>query len=182
MSLKTRKTLAKAIAGVIQEPRIGVTALINNQNAPAGVNGQFASVGLPEILRVGKDEQRFENDTIGNVDVVETSSGFRELRFSVQVFKEEAVDSAEIIRLSFPKHWARQQLLAVGMAFSRTGAVRDLTQTVDAGREERAQFDVFYNTIQSITDIVLAIESLDITGTYEGNFHDHTDVIELRKP
>lgn len=182
MTIKTRKTLSKALASVIQDARIGVTSVINNQNGPAGVNGQFASIGYPMSLNIGQDEQRYIDDTIGNVDMVETSSGFRELMFSVHVFKEEAVDSAELIRLSLRKHWARQIMLGFGMSFSRIGAVRDITATQDAGKEQRAQLDVYYNTIQSLTDIVLAIESVDITGVYEGSFHDHTDVIELRKP
>lgn len=182
MTIKTRETLSKALASVIQDARIGVPSVIDNQNGPAGVNGQFASIGFPMSLNVGRDEQRFTDDTDGGVDLIETSSGFRELMFSVQIFKEEAVDSAEIARVSLRKHWARQIMLGFGMAFSRISAVRDITATQDAGREQRAQFDVYYNTIQSLTDIVLAIESVDITGTFEGSFHDHTDVINLRKP
>ena len=87
MSIKTRKTLAKAVAAVIDDPRIGVPVLIDNQSGTAGINGQYASVGFPDSTGIGRDSQKFTNDTIGNVDLVETSFGFRELRFSIQVFR-----------------------------------------------------------------------------------------------
>lgn len=182
MTIKTRKTLAKAVAATISDPRIGIPVLIDNQNGPAGVNGQYVSVGFPDSTAIGRDTNRYANDTVGGVDLIETSSGFRELRFSIHIFKDEAVDSAELIRISFRQHWARQFMLGFGMALSRVSILRDLTEAVNAGREQRAQFDVFYNTVQSIEDIVLAIESVDITGIYEGDFHDYTDVIQLRKP
>lgn len=182
---RTRVALATAVAAMIEDTRIGITALIDNQNGPKRL-GQYVSVGYPLALHVGEDEQQYRNQTgPGEVDLNETSMGFRELRFSVTVLRnndsgDSAVDAAERIRTVVRKAWAKEFMLARGMALARTGEVRDITETEDAEREQRGNVELFYNTIQCISDVVLAIEGLDITGNYQRQFNDYNTLIQLR--
>lgn len=182
---RTRVALATAVAALLEDTRIGITSLIDNQNGPKRL-GQYASVGYPLAMHVGRDEQRYTNQTgMGQQDLDETSMGFRQLRFSVTVLRnadggDSAVDAVERIRTSVKKAWAKEFMLARGMALSHTGEIRDITETEDAEREQRGNVELFYNTIQCIADTVLAIEGLDIIGNYRQQFHDYDTLIQLR--
>lgn len=179
--LRTRVMLATAVAGMVQDPRIGVTSLIDNQNGPK-LLGQYASVSYPSSTAIGRDEQRLRNqDAADGTDLIETSMGFRQLMFSIVILREDAVDAAERIRLSVRKHWARAHMLERGMALSHVGPTRDITISLDAEREQRGQFDVFYNTVQSLEDVLHSIERVDIQGQFESRFVNHRQESIIRR-
>ncbi len=178
MAISTRKTLMKALTSLIEDSRIGtLSAIIANPGGPKPV-GQFILVNLIELLSRGKDSNIYTND-MTSPDMVETSSGFREAWFSVKIFREDAMDVAEAIRLNLRKQWARQFMLTFGMALSRSTDIRDLSTPDDAERTQEAQFDVYYNTVQTLTDIVLSIESIEISGMYRGQFNPYDAVIQV---
>lgn len=174
------KTLAKALTRFI-----GENAVLSFQEG-VKLKGQFFVVAVPSKAPIGQAEIRYRNE---GLDLVETTSTLREIMYSVQVYRDAkgedaptAADAAEELRVRLQGTRARQHMLSFGLAFSRYGEIRDLTTPVDASQEPRFQFDVYYNIVQSITDVILSIESIDINASYQGAFHHHNHTIEVRKP
>lgn len=171
------KTLSKALARFI-----GPNAVLSYQDG-VKLPGQFFTVAVPSNLPVGNAEIRYKNE---GRDLSEVTSSFREVMYSVQVVRDTpdltAADALAELRLRLQATRARQHMLGYGLGYSRIGEIRDLTGPVDAAQEPRFQFDVYYNTVQSITDVILSIESIDINANYQGAFHHHTHTIEVRKP
>lgn len=175
------KLLAKALARYL-----GDTAVLSYEDG-VKLRGQFTVVAVPANTPIGQAERRYQNQLVGvGVDVIETISAFREVMYTVNVYRDDgdftAKDVAEDVRLRLQRTSARQHMLGYGLAYSRISEVRDLTTPVDAAQEPRAQFDVFYNLVQTLDEVVLSIESIDIQASYQGAFSEHDDVIYVRKP
>lgn len=158
------KTLAKALAR-----QIGEDSILSWQDGPKQ-QGQFVVVQVVSSRPVGQEEVRYRNDT-ASPDVIETVYGKRELMYSVEVYRNsetsQAADRAEELRLRVHGTAFRYAMLNYGLGLVRVSDVRDLTNSVDAAAEARFGFDVFYNTVQTVEDTVLAIESVVITGTFQ---------------
>lgn len=173
------KTLAKALARLL-----GPTAVLSYQDG-VKLPGQFITVAVPTNTPIGQAERAYSNDPL-SPDLLEKISAFREVTYSVQVHRNlvdfTAADTAENIRLVLQATRARAHMLKFGLAYSKVSPTRDLTEMVDAAQEPRFQFEVTYNTVQTLTEVVTAIESIDITGRYQGAFVDHEETIQMRKP
>lgn len=176
------KTLAKALARFI-----GPAAVLAYQDG-VKLPGQFYTVLVPANTPVGRAERREANDP-DSPDILETIAGFREVMYSVTVLRDEpaddgftALDRAEELRMKMHSSAAREHMLGYGLALASVSAVRDLTQVEDAAQEPRAQFDLVYHAVQTLSSVVRAIESIDIIGHYEGAFHYHESTINLEKP
>ena len=175
-----RKVLSKAICSVLSNPKIGQLCVLANDNGTRPT-GEYTTVGTPRILPIMRDTRKYRNE-VGGLDLDETVAGMRSLTFSVTCYRNDAADRAERARMAFRQTWVQEELLKSHLAFTSIGEIRDLTETEDAALSTRFQFDVTLMTEQSITDVVLAIESVIITGTYEGAFHEHTQTLNLEKP
>jgi hypothetical protein len=173
------KILAKALARYI-----GEDAVLSFQDGPK-MQGQFVVVQVPRNSPIGQLEIRYRNEPNGQ-DVIEQLRTMRQVMFTVDAMRDglqTASDRAEELRIKVHSSAARQQLLSYGLALTSVSEVRDLTAPgVDAGSEPRFGFDVFYNTVQTIEEVVLSIESIDIYGHYRGQFTPADSVIEVRKP
>lgn len=174
-----KKLLAKALARYL-----GADAVLAYQDGMK-LPGQFVVVASPSTTPVGQATVRYTND-LTDVDLIEKVEAMHEVMYSVTVVRStsalDAGSRAEAIRLELHGYAARAHMLEYGLAFKQIGAVRDLTQPVDAAEEPRFQFDAFYTTVQSIEATMLSIESIDINAHYRGAFGTVDDTIELRKP
>jgi hypothetical protein len=174
-----KKLLAKALARYLGDD--AVLAFQDGVKLP----GQFIVVAAPSTTPVGQATVRYVNALAGP-DLIEKVEAMHEVMYSVEVVRNTALldagTRAEGIRLQLHGSAAREHMLSYGLAFKNIGAVRDLTQPVDAAEEPRFQFDAFYTTVQSIEATMLSIESIDINGHYRGAFGSVDDTIELRKP
>lgn len=158
------KTLAKALAR-----QIGADSILSWQDGPK-MQGQFVVVQVVSTRPIGQEEVRYKNDP-NSLDVIETVYGKRELMYSVEVYRNsettQAADRAELLRLKMCSTAFRYAMLSYGLGLVRVSEVRDRTNPVDAAAEARFGFDVFYNTVQTVEDTVLAIESVVITGIFQ---------------
>lgn len=175
-----RKVLSKAICSVLSNPKIGQLCVLSNDNGTRPM-GEYTTVGTPRISTIARDSRKYKNETTGP-DLDETIAGLRSLDFSVTCYRGDAADRAERARMAFRQTWVQEELLKTHLAFTSISEVRNLTEVEDAGMSDRFQFDVTLMTEQSITDVVLAIESVVIIGHYEGAFHEHTQTLTLEKP
>lgn len=173
------KTLAKALARYI-----GGDAVLSFQDGPK-MQGQFVVVQVPRNTPIGQLEIRYKNQPVG-LDLIEQLQTLRKVMFTVDAVRDAtltASDRAEELRIKVHSSAARQELLSYGLALTSVSEVRDLTAPgVDAAAEPRFGFDVFYSTVQTIEEVVLSIESIDITGHYRGQFTPTDSTIEVRKP
>lgn len=179
------KTLSKALGRTIAADG---TSVVLAHGEGAKERGQFVVVNVPLNTPIGLAELRYANQPAPARDVVETVSTFREVMFSVHVYRDlpndgaTAEDLAERIRLRIQQTSFRQAMLAYGLAFSAVTPVRDVTTALDAAQEPRAQFDVYFNTIQTLAEVILSIESIDIHASYQGAFKEHDAIIQVRNP
>ncbi len=174
-----KKTLAKALARYL-----GATAVLAYADG-AKQRGQFMVVTTPSVVPVGQAEVRYRNNAAG-VDLDETVSAMREVMYSVEVYRnaeaEDAGTTAEKLWLKLHGVSAREHMLGYGLAFKSIGAIRDLTTPVDAAQEPRFQFDAYYTAIQTLEEVVLSIEGIDIHAAYRSAFSEHDTTIKVRKP
>jgi hypothetical protein len=173
------KTLAKALARYI-----GDDAVLSFQDGPK-MQGQFVVVQVPRNSPIGQLEIRYKNE-LGGLDVLEQLSTLRQVMFTVDAVRDgtqTAADRAEELRIKVHSSAARQELLGFGLALTSVSEVRDLTAPgVNAAAEPRFGFDVFYAAVQTIEEVVLSIESIDINARYRGMFTPTDAIIEVRKP
>lgn len=158
------KTLAKALARYI-----GDDAVLSFQDGPK-LRGQFIVVQVANKRPIGQAEIRYRNEPTGP-DVIEQVAAARDLMYSIDVVRNSdthtAADRAEELQLRLHSSAARQEMLGYGLALTRISDTRDLTGGVDAAAEPRFGFDVFYNTVQTIEETILSIESVTITGHFQ---------------
>lgn len=174
-----RETLQLALVDFIDEKMTKV-AIINNESGPRPP-GLYATIGAPIMTMIGHAEVEYQNEEAAD-DLDETISQLVSIQFSVLWTREGAEDALEEFKMRVQSSSGRSFLLERGLAYVEMSPSRDLTSTVDAVRERRAQADITYYTVQSLTDTVTAIEALDIITKYRGRMADFDDVIQLEKP
>lgn len=92
----------------------------------------------------------------------------KSITVSVQCFGEDAFDILEGLRGSLDKVTVRDALRAAGIPYIRTlNGVNDLTETVGTKFEGRAGIDLEFRTVDTVTDAVGVIESVEGTATHE---------------
>lgn len=140
-------------------------AIKDKQNAPRPT-GVYATVGYLSTQRIGYSDRKLENN-IADPDLTETITGYREMMFSLSFYRAGCFDFAEQVRTSFEKQSILDLLNAAQLGFTSVSDVRDLSLALSSNWETRAQFDLILSTIASDSDIITAIETLDISGKYE---------------
>lgn len=173
------KPLAKMLCTILSDARIGQECRLEDQDATRPT-GEYTTVGLPSLSSHGRDARKYRNQpSEDGTDLIESVVGMRMLRFSINFYRGDSATRAEMARMSFKATWAMEKWASVGMGFMRTTEVRNLSEMEDAGREKRHQFDVFFNTSQSIENVIYAINSIQVIGHYEGQFQEHTQIIDV---
>lgn len=86
-------------------------------------------ITAPSLLHANTKVAQYQPPAIPQPDIVprdplEKTEGTRELHFSINIYRGEAVDTAEFLRLFLNSPAARQNMLCFGMAFVKTGPPR----------------------------------------------------------
>ena len=161
------ETINKLIRDIIDLLLVspGYTIKTKQKDAPRPI-GAYSDVEMVTITGIGWEQKSLENNS-GDPDVTETLEGYREILMSINFYREEAMDTARMVRMAL----LRSSILSIfngadiGLV-SRT-EVKDLSEPLEDGFEKRAQFDIVLSAIGTDTDIVRAIESVTISGKTE---------------
>lgn len=136
------------------------------QSAPRP-EGLYASVHIVSINKVGWEEETFENQPDPDLDLVSTRQGWREILYSLNFYRTNSMDAALAVQIGLMRNSVLESITAVKLGLGQRSDVRDISEALDSGWEERAQFDVTMTTVASDTDIVTAIEEVNIDGRFE---------------
>lgn len=153
-------------------------AIAAKQDAPRPT-GHYADVDFLGDANIGWEEHKNNNDT-ESPDLVETITGLRSITMSVGFYRTGAKDSARKVRTGFVRQAVQDLFLAADIGLTSRSEVRDIDEAFEDGYEERSQFDIVLNAVGSDSDIIRAIETVDIAGEFQSRGLTYNFDIEVQ--
>lgn len=154
------KAISSVICRLINTIDSNETAIVSQQGPIP--NGAFASVHLLSVVDLSKFEQQLIDRADPDPDIDETISYLKELMFSINFFRDEAMSRATRFSNLLPSETAREVLHASGLGVGKRGTVRNLTAELSKRYEERAQLDLTFYVVDYDTLLVRSVESVEI--------------------
>ena len=142
-------------------------------------SGPYADVDFTSDTSIGW-EQRSLEDNIADLDVTETIEGNREIMMSIGFYRAGAVDNARKVRTAVIRESVQDLFRSVKLGLVRRSDVREISEPLASGFEERAQFDIVLSTIGSDSDIITSIQSIDIAGEFQARGIPYNFNIEVQ--
>ena len=143
----------------------GYTVKAKQKDAPRPV-GAYADVDFVSATEVGTSEYIYEDqpDELNLKSTIQTP--INEI-YSVNFYRDNAVDNARNVSQRFKRDSIQEMLKEATLGLIAISDVREISEPLETGWEERAQFDITLNFVGSDEDIISAITSLDISAHYE---------------
>jgi hypothetical protein len=143
------------------------TVIFAEQDSPRP-DPPYLTVKVGTVASVGQEETREMVDPGAPALATQHYFGDREVTVSVQAFGDGAMDLARKAARALATETTMAQLAAANLCHRGTiPAVNELTELLDTGFEERAQFDAALAFGEDYTDIVGLIEVVEGEGTFE---------------
>ena len=157
------KEIKKFIADAVEQAS-DITVIYANQSAPKPKTN-YATVLVTPITKVGYDAITYKND-IGS-DLDETIEGLREVKASINFFREDALQNAYDFISKLQSTSFIELFKASNIGFKIVSDVRDLSEIHKEFWEERAQIDLTVYVMSIISETVIATETMEINGEVE---------------
>jgi len=159
------ETLNKAVRDIVNaiiSPNFAIKA---KQNAPRPTTS-YASVDTMISSSVGIEELKM-TDRIIDPDIDSRRTGYREVMFSLQFYRDNAFDNATLTKIGFTRNSILETLRAADLGLATRSEVRDISEQLENGWEERAQFDLVLSAIGTDNDIITSIENVVMDGGFQ---------------
>jgi hypothetical protein len=140
--------------------------------------GMYSTVKTMTTINPGWD-QAVRVDS-GAEDVESTLEGLRYIGLSINFFRGSSRDAAVLFQQGIQRHITSQTLWGLGLGLLSWTEVRDLTALVDAAQESRSQLDLVLNAVSTDQEIIEAILTSDIVGTYDNQAKQYDLTTEVR--
>lgn len=164
----------------IVESITGSPCVIAEQNAPRPT-GEYSTVLIVSRARFGWDSITYENQADPDLDLVETIEGQRGLMVSFNFFRGDATMSAGRVKLLIQSSGNQEILKAAGLGLGESSEVREISEVVSKATEDRAQFDIEFNAVESGDVITRSILSAEIDGVVEIDGHQSPVTINVQE-
>lgn len=128
--------------------------------------GSYADVDVTLDLSLGW-EQRILVDNGSDDDLTENITGMREITVSTNFYRDLSVDNARKVRTGLFRESIQQLFSAAGLGLISRSEVREISEPLENGWEERAQFDIVLSAVGTDSDIIRSILSVDMAGQYQ---------------
>ena len=125
-----------------------------------------ATVKTMTIASVGIEEDLL-TDRGGDPDIDSKRSGYREVMFSINFYFAKAMDNGEQVKIGLVRNSILEILQAAELGLATRSEVRDLSEVLENGWEERAQFDFVLSAIGTDVDIITSIATMSISGDFQ---------------
>tara|TARA_R110000744_G_scaffold111795_1_gene209984 strand:- start:335 stop:874 length:540 start_codon:yes stop_codon:yes gene_type:complete len=135
------------------------------QNAPRPA-GAYASVDAVLIKQLGWEESTL-TDRLLDDDIDEHIEGSREVMYSIQFFREDAISNASSVQTGVIRTTIQDKLRAADLGLVSRSDVRDISEALENGWETRAQFDFVLSATGTDDDIITSIMEANISGNFE---------------
>lgn len=132
------------------------------ENSPSG-----QTFGDVNNAATGGDFRGVGDPLTDGPDVQETIQGVREVFFSLDFYRDNARDNARKVRTGFTRNSIQSLMTSAGVGLARRSEVRELSEALENGWEERTQFDLVFNTVGTDSDIIKSILTANISGEYQ---------------
>lgn len=153
-------------------------AIKADQNAPRP-QGPYCSVKTLSMTPTGWDQTNLTNQQSPDIDLDERIEGHRLVMFSLNFYRDSAVDNANFAHIAAQRESIRQLFESAKIGLQSRSQIREISEPVDAGIEERAQFDLGIYTVANDDDVILCIQALDVIGNYDNQSSVYTHKIEV---
>lgn len=157
------KLLRDTINLVLSSPDFAIAAKQKDAIRP---KGQYASVDFVTDTSIGIEQHSLQDNT-QDVDIMDTIQGMREIMMSLSFYRDNAGDNARYTRIRLVRESVQELFSTAGIGLVSRSAVRDISQPLENGWEEGAQFDVVLSAVGSDTDIIRSIRSVNIDSEYQ---------------
>lgn len=133
---------------------------------PPRPRGAYASVDFTMDINIGTENRTLENN-ISDDDLTETIRGLREITMSVNFFRDLANDNARKVRTGLIRESVQDLFKASQLGLVSRSDVREISEPLENGWEERAQLDIVLSAVGTDTDIIRSILAVDISGEFQ---------------
>lgn len=169
--------VVRDLVTAIVNPVFPLTSIKADQDGPSPA-GLYATVKTLTTTTDGYDDVLREDS--GPNDVQDTLVGLRFVGLSINFLRASSRDAAVLFQQGMQRHQTSQALWAVNLGLLSWSEVRDLSQVVDTVIEPRAQLDLVLSAVATDQEIIEAILTSDIVGTYDNQAKQYDLTIEVR--
>ena len=99
---------------------------------------------------------------------------------SVSFYRNNAIDNATKSRTGLVRESIQELFRAAKLGLTRRSEVREISEALENGWEERAQFDIVLSAVGTDADIVRSIEAVDIAGEFQIRGLKYNFIIEVQ--
>lgn len=136
------------------------------KDAPRPI-GAYADVNFISDIGLGWEHRRYEDRTFPDLDIDEKITGLREIMMSVSFYRDDAIDKARKVRTGFTRESIQTLFRAASLGLTTRSEVRKISEPLESGWEERAQFDIVLNATGTDEDIIRSIQSVDMAAEFQ---------------
>lgn len=130
--------------------------------------GSYATVDVTLDMSVGWEQKNLVDNTEDN-DLTENISGMRQITVSTNFYRDSAVDNARKVRTGLSRESIQQLFSAANLGLTTRSEVREISEPLENGWEERAQFDIVLSAVGTDNDVIKSILSVDMAGQYQNH-------------
>lgn len=143
----------------------GYTIKAKQKDAPRPT-GNYGDVDF--VSDTGLGWEQFENrNRDSDPDLDTTSKGMRQIMMSIGFYRDNSIDNARRVHSGVTRESVQALLREAGLGLIRRSEVREISEPLENGWEERAQFDIFLSAVGVDVDLVRSIESIDMAGEFQ---------------
>ena len=154
-------------------------AIKSQQKDAPRPSGPYGDVLLMHDRLMGWEQIDYSNRTDMNLDV--RGRGIHEVMFSLGFYRDSAIDNARRVHAGIFRESIRAMFRTAQVGLARRSEVRQISEPLESGFEERAQFDIFLSVVGVDSDIVTCIESVDMNMEYQARGLVYNSQIEVNR-
>ena len=154
------------------------TIAAKQKDAPRPI-GAYADVDFVSDTSIGWEQQELVNNG-GDPDLTERITGMREIMMSVNFYRSNSIDNARKVRTGLIRESIQELFKAANLGLIRRSDVREISEPLEDGWEERSQFDIVLSATGTDSDIVRSILAVDISGEFQSRGLKYNFTIEVQ--
>lgn len=155
----------------------GYTIKAKQKDAPRPT-GNYGDVDFISETGLGWEQVNY-SDSVSGTTIDFTSEGLRRIMMSIGFYRTNARDNARRVYQGFVRESVQQLFRQANIGLVRRSEVRDISEPLENGWEERAQFDVFLSAVGTDQELIESIGSVDISGSIEIQSAAYNFIIEV---
>mgnify|MGYP003629795419 CR=1 FL=1 len=173
------ETLNKLIRDVVNLLLSSPTFTIKSKPSKRRPTGSYAAVDFISDTGVGMEQRTFENNQ-GDDDLTENITGMRSIMLSIDFYRVGSVDNARKVKTRLVRESIQELFRAAGVGLTSRSEVREISEALENGWEERAQFDIVLSATGTDSDVVRSILSVDMAAEFQFRGLKYNSIIEVQ--